>query len=70
MKIDVIVRNGDRPVEEAGGKVVVFTNEKRKNNRANIDVIRQLAKFYSVPVSNIRIVAGATRPKKTVEIIK
>jgi uncharacterized protein YggU (UPF0235/DUF167 family) len=69
MKIDVIVRQGDSPVEEAEGKVVVFTNEKRKNNRANVDVIRQLAKYYSVPISNIRIVAGATRPKKTIEIV-
>ncbi|MGC8562496.1 MAG: DUF167 domain-containing protein [Thermoplasmata archaeon] len=70
MRINVRVRQGNGLIEELEGTVVVFTNEKRKNNRANIDVIRQLSKHYSVPVSNIRIVSGATSPKKVVEILK
>lgn len=70
MKINVVVRPGNGALEEGNGRVVVFTSEKRKNNRANIDVIKQLARHYSVPVSNIRIVSGVTGPKKVVEILR
>lgn len=68
MRIEIKVLRGEIPIEMKNGILVVFTTEKRKNNRANIDVVKQLSKYYSVPQSSIRIVAGAKSTKKVVEV--
>jgi hypothetical protein len=68
MRIEIKVLRGGGPIEKKDGILTVFTTEKRKNNRANIDVVKQLSKYYSVPQASIRIVAGATSTKKVVEI--
>ena len=70
MRVSVVVKRGERKVEERDGTVVVHTTEKRENNRANIDVIKQLSRHYSIPPSAIRIIAGANSTKKVVEISK
>jgi uncharacterized protein YggU (UPF0235/DUF167 family) len=68
MIVKVNVRTGNNRVEEKGGTLIVYTTEKRKNNRANMDVIKQLSRLYSVPQSNVRIIAGQTSQKKVIEI--
>ncbi|MEM0136334.1 MAG: DUF167 family protein [Thermoplasmatales archaeon] len=70
MRVSVLVRRGDGPIEEREGVVIVYTTEKRENNRANLDVIRQLSRRYSVSSSNIRIISGASSTKKVIEVIK
>lgn len=37
-------------------------------NRANIDVIRQLANYFSVDPASIRIISGAKSRRKVIEI--
>lgn len=69
MRISVRARTGTGPVAMKDGVVIVHTTEKRKNNLANLDIIKQLSKHYSVPRSSIRIVAGANSSKKILEII-
>ncbi|MCL4333228.1 MAG: DUF167 domain-containing protein [Candidatus Thermoplasmatota archaeon] len=68
VRVEVIVKRGKDKVEEKEGIIVIHTTEKRKNDRANMDIIRQLSRFYSVPQANIRIVSGRSSPKKLVDI--
>ncbi|MCL5408056.1 MAG: DUF167 family protein [Candidatus Thermoplasmatota archaeon] len=70
MRHRVLVRPGNDPIEERNGILIVHTQEKRKNNRANMDVIKQLSRYYSVSQSRIRIVTGATSQKKIIEILE
>ncbi len=70
MRHRVLVRPGNDPIEERNGILIVHTQEKRKNNRANVDVIKQLSRYYSVSQSRIRIVTGATSQKKIIEILE
>ncbi len=69
MKLTIVVHRGTGAIEERDGKLVVYTNEKRENNRANVDVIKQISKYYSVPQTTIRIVAGFTSRKKIIEVM-
>ena len=69
MRYRILVRPGNDPIEEKDGLLIVHTQEKRKNNRANLDVIKQLSRHYSVSQTRIRIITGATSPKKIIEIL-
>ena len=42
----------------------------RENNRANIDVMKQIARKYSVNSSNVRIVSGSRSRKKIIDVKK
>ncbi len=68
MRIKVFVRHGRNPITEREGVVTVYTTERRENNRANVDVIKQLSKHYSVPAISVRIVSGAKSTRKTIDI--
>ncbi len=69
MKLNIVVQRGTGAIEEKNGKLMVYTNEKRENNRANVDVIKQIAKYFSVPQTAVRIVSGFTSRKKLVEVV-
>ena len=66
----ITVRRGNDPIQEKEGVLIVSTTEKRERNKANIDIIRQLSKHYSIPQSSIRLISGATSSKKVVEILE
>lgn len=70
VKISVLVKKGDSPIEEREGVLVVYSKEKRENNKANWDVMKQIAKFYSLPLAKIRLISGAHSIKKMMEIHK
>jgi uncharacterized protein YggU (UPF0235/DUF167 family) len=70
MKIAVRVKRGEGPIEEREGFIIVYSGEKRENNKANLDVTRQIARFYSVPSTSVRIIAGSGSTRKMVEIKK
>jgi uncharacterized protein YggU (UPF0235/DUF167 family) len=46
----------------------VYTQEPMENNRANLDIIRQLAVFYGISTASVRIVMGSRKRRKVVEI--
>lgn len=62
--ISVKVRKGKRSVRKEEGHLVVYTDAKREQNRANLDVMRQLAEFYHTDVSKIRLIKGQTNTNK------
>lgn len=48
---------------------VVHTTKEPKDNKANVDIVCQLAKYFEVPKSNVTILVGKTTKHKIVEII-
>lgn len=65
MIIRVRVNRGNKPVTETEDGLVVHTAEKRENNRANLDVMKQVARFYGIEASRVRLVSGRTSRNKT-----
>ncbi|WP_393970818.1 DUF167 domain-containing protein [Oxyplasma meridianum] len=66
--INVKVSHGKGGISEEEGFIRVHTMEPRENNRANIDVKRQISKYYQVPFTCIRIISGQRSKNKIVEI--
>ncbi len=64
MIIKVRVVYGDKLPEITGNSAVIYTSEKRENNRANIDVIKQLARAYGKEISQIKLIRGRTSRNK------
>jgi uncharacterized protein YggU (UPF0235/DUF167 family) len=57
-------------VDEAGRKITLGVRAKPIKGKANEEMIKKLAKYFSVPSSKIRIVAGLRSKNKIIEIIK
>lgn len=55
-------------VEKIGKDLVVFTKQPAKENKANLDIIRQLASHLKVSKSSIGLKNGATSKTKVFEI--
>ena len=68
MKYEVHVSRGTAGIERDGNILRVHTRQEMIANRANIDVIRQLAKYFSVDPESIRIISGARSRRKVIEI--
>ncbi|MGC8515148.1 MAG: DUF167 domain-containing protein [Thermoplasmata archaeon] len=68
MKYEVHVSRGTAGIEREGTILRVHTRQDMIANRANIDVIRQLAKYFSVDPASIRIISGAKSRRKIIEI--
>lgn len=68
MIIKVKVKEGNKPIEQKDGYLIVYTNEPREENKANKDIIKQLAKFYKKDFREIRIVRGGRSRDKVIEI--
>ncbi|MCL4343054.1 MAG: DUF167 domain-containing protein [Candidatus Thermoplasmatota archaeon] len=68
MIIQVKVRRGNRKPEKSGTTLTVYTEAERVNNQANLDVMKQIASFFGVAVSDVRLLSGKTRTRKTVEV--
>ena len=66
--INVKVSHGKGSICEENGYLRIYTMEPREKNKANIDVIRQISKYYNVPSTSIRIISGQRSKSKIVEI--
>ena len=67
LKIKVRFGNGQSVI--SGDTGIIFTTERRENNRANIDVIKQVSRLCKVPLSRIRLVSGHSSTRKVIEIL-
>ncbi|MEM0139085.1 MAG: DUF167 family protein [Ferroplasma sp.] len=70
MRINVHVFHGKQSIIDVDGILNVYTKEPFENNRANIDIIRQVAKYYSVGSMDVSIVSGFSSRKKILEVKK
>lgn len=68
MRVEVRVRLGSGKPEFKDEILTVHTTEKLEKGLANRDVIQQIAKFYNVSSSEIRIVTGLKSRRKIIEI--
>lgn len=57
-------------VRENDSSFTIFVKEKAENNRANLAVIKILAKYFKVSSSQISIKTGMKSRKKIIEIIR
>ncbi len=65
MRVNIRVRFGNGKPEIKDGILVVYTSAKPENNRANIDVIKQVAKYYGRKAGEIRLIEGRRSRNKT-----
>lgn len=68
MIINVTVKYGSGKPEKYGDILTIHTDKPMKNNQANYDVIKQIAAYYNVEVRNVRIIRGAKRRNKSIEV--
>ncbi len=66
--IIVKVSHGKRGIIEEEGFIRIYTMEPRENNRANLDVMKQISRYYDVPSTSIKIISGQRSRTKVVEI--
>ena len=69
LRIKVVPKSSrDRVAGRVGGAVKVCVTAAPEKGKANKAVVGVLAKALGVPRSAVRIIAGRTSPRKTVEI--
>lgn len=68
MKYEVHVSRGTPRVEKEGNILKVHTRQDMIANKANVDVIRQLAKYFAVDPASIHLLSGARSRRKVIEI--
>jgi uncharacterized protein (TIGR00251 family) len=55
-------------VKVEGNRIVVGLTSRPKRGKANVELIKKLAKHFNVPSSRVRIVSGFKSKRKMVEI--
>ena len=68
MRYNVTVKFNTDAIEVDGDTITVGIRSKPERGRANRELVDKLAKYFGIPASNVRIVAGFTSRKKIVEI--
>jgi hypothetical protein len=70
MIIKIKVKPSSSKTEFDEKESVVYVKARPENNKANIELIKTLSKYYKVSSSNIKILKGLTSRDKVIEIIK
>ncbi len=68
MRVEVKVALGSGKPELKDGLLVIHTTAKLEKGQANRDVIQQVAKFYGMPSTSVRITSGFKSRKKVLEV--
>jgi uncharacterized protein YggU (UPF0235/DUF167 family) len=70
MKISVTVKPKSREekIIKTDNNYVVYIKEQPIENRANIAVVKSLARYFDMPKSNISIITGYKSKHKIIEI--
>ena len=71
MKLNITVKPNSKKtaVVNNAGSITVHLKSSPIDNKANLELIKTLAKLYKVPQSSINIKHGSTGRKKLIEII-
>lgn len=56
-------------VKVEGDKIVIGIKSRPEKGKANLELIRKLAKHFNVPASQIKIITGHTARRKIVELL-
>ena len=68
MKYEVEVKFHKNFIKVEGNKILVGLTSKPEKGKANLELIKKLAKYFKVPSSHVRIVSGLKSKRKIVEI--
>jgi len=68
MKYEVEVKFHKNFIKVEGNKILVGLTSKPEKGKANLELIKKLAKHFKVPSSHIRIVSGLKSKRKIVEV--
>lgn len=66
--INVTVINGKHDIDVNGNDLKIYTSAPRENNKANYDIIKQLAAYYKVDFHKIKLISGGKSRKKIFSI--
>lgn len=68
--VEVKTNSGEQKVELVGPQIKVSLKSSPVDGKANIELIRLLAKHFHVPQNRITIKKGTTSKKKLIEILE
>ncbi len=69
MIVSVFVKKGKDAIVEEDGVLIVHTDQPMEMNRANRDIIRQVAEYYHVGQDRVKILRGFKSRKKTLKVL-
>ena len=70
IKVKASPNSPEERVEEKEGLLHVFLKESPEQNKANIELINLLAKYFNTSVGEIKILRGKTSRNKVIEVKK
>lgn len=65
---NVRVELGRESLVVNGNSIIIGVTSKPEKNKANLEIIKRLAKHFKLPHQNVRIIKGLKSRKKLVEI--
>jgi uncharacterized protein len=70
MEITVTVKfeNRKEKVEKTGERYIVYVKSLPEKGKANIEVVREIAKYFKISESKVKIIKGTKSRKKTIFI--
>jgi len=69
MRYEVEVKFHKDFVKVEGNKVVVGLTSKPVGGKANLELVKKLAKYFKVPSSQVKIVSGLKSRRKIIEVL-
>jgi len=70
MRYEVTVEFHRDFVRVNGNKIAIGITSRPEKGKANLELIKKLAKHFSVPSSKVRIVSGFKSKRKIIEIME
>jgi hypothetical protein len=69
IQVRVLANSSQQKIESFGGnRYLIKLTEEPENNKANIELLNMLSKYFSTPVSKIKIKSGLTGRDKIIEV--
>lgn len=68
LRYEVEVKFHDDFIKVEGNKIVVGLTSKPEKGKANLELIKKLAKHFNVPSTRVKIIAGLKSKRKIVEV--
>ena len=70
IKVKVKTENSKQSIESFGNNMyLVYLTSEPENNKANLELISLLSKYFGIPLSRIKIKFGLTSKEKVVELM-
>lgn len=68
IKIKARPGSGQQKIEQKEGHLEISLKNPAEQNKANIELINLVAKYFNKPVSAIKIIRGKTSKNKLIEV--